>query len=280
MKLLRRVFTIVGIFFLATVGAIHFMPGMNFVEYVVPVLQISAVALIVLSAEAIRNEDNLTMHDKNILMNGFLLVVLGSSLFTAGAFVHLSQVSWSGGEIHYHADYEVLVEDNSGELQRLNLVDPSKFCSGDVQSDYMCKLNDRTGSTIYHEHNDNRIHLEGVFKNKEDATLGAYFETFNGKLTSSTMKYPTNDGLVEVSESEDSNKTLKVLVESGVADERSWKVIDNPSEYIVSPYKRGANLDNIFFIWDGNSANYVKEQLRVNNGTYRGQGLVKTGEGF
>lgn len=279
MKLLRRVFTIAGVFLLATVAAIQFLPDRNFVNYVLPVLQVSAVALVFLSAEAIRKEEYMTMHDKNVLMNGFLIVILGASFFTASAFVHLSQTSWSGGEVHYHADYEVLIEEN-GSLERLNLIDPSEFCGREVEGGYMCNLNDRTGSTKFHEHNDNRIHLEGVFKKREHATLGAYFETFNGTLTSNQLVYPTVDGVVEVSESTDSNKTLKVLVESGVADERSWKVIDNPSNYIVSPYKRGPNLDNIFIVWDSKPANYVKEQLRVNNGTYRGHGLVKAGEGF
>ncbi len=265
---------------LATVAAIQFMPSRNFVNYVLPVLQVSTVALIFLSAEAIRKEGDMTMHDKNVLMNGFLVVILGASFFTASAFVHVSQTSWSSGEIHWHADYEVLVEQD-GELERLNLIDPSNYCEGTPhESSYMCSLSDRTGTTEYHEHNDNRIHLEGVFKERDDATLSAFFETFGGKLTSSELVYPTNEETVKVSESSDDNRTLKIIVNSGVGGERGWKVVDNPSEYIVSPYKRGPNLDDIFVIYDSNSANYVKEQFRVNNGTYRGHGLVKTGEGF
>lgn len=280
MNLLRRVLAIAGVFLLGTVAAIQFLPDMNFIQYVVPVMGISSIALVVLAAESMIKEDDLTLHDKNILMSGFLVVILGTSFFTAGAFVHQSQTSWSGGEIHWHADYEVLVEEG-GELQRLNLIDPSNYCNQENRSTgALCNLNDRTGATEYHEHNDNRIHLEGVFKERSDATLSAYFETFGGKLTSSEMRYPTNEGVVTVSESNDSNRTLKIIVESGVVQERGWKVIDNPSEYVISRYKRGPTLDNIFIVFDSNSANYVKEQLRVNNGTYRGHGLVKQGEGF
>jgi hypothetical protein len=280
MKLLRRVLYVAAVFFLGTVAAIYYMPDMNFVPYVVPVMQVATVALIVLAAEAFRKEGDMTMHDKNVLMNAFIVVILGASFFTASAFVHLSQTSWSNGEIHWHADYEILAENENGELERLDLIDPGQFCQEYRDGDYMCKVNDRTGITKFHEHNDNRIHLEGVFQEREEATLAAYFSTFNGTLTSSKLRYPTNEEIVEVSESAETNNSLKIVVRSGVADERSWKVIDNPSEYVISPYKRGPNLDDIFIVWDNQSANYVKEQLRVNNGTYRGHGLVKQGEGF
>jgi hypothetical protein len=280
MNLLRRVFYVATVFFLGTVAAIQYMPTRNFVPYVVPVMQIATVALVFLTAEALRKEGDMTLHDKNVLMNAFIVVILGASFFTTAAFVHLSQTSWSGGEIHWHADYEVLVADGEGELERLDLIDPGEFCETHKEGDYMCKVNDRTGITKFHEHNDNRIHLEGIFQEREDATLAAYFETFNGTLTSSKLVYPTNDGVYKASESSDMNRTLKIIVESGVGGERGWKVIDNPSEYIISPYKRGPTLDNIFIVWDDRSANYVKEQLRVNNGTYRGHGLVKQGDGF
>lgn len=281
MNLLRRVLYIAAFFFLATVAAIQFMPEMNFVEYVLPVLGVSSIALIILTVESLIKEDDLTLHDKNILMSGFMVVILGSAFFTAGAFIHLSQTSWSNGEIHWHADYEVLVENNEGNLERLNLIDPSNFCKETPhESSYMCSLSDRTGTTKYHEHNDNRIHLEGVFKERSDATLSAYFDTFGGKLTSSGLVYPTNEGSVEISESSGDNRTLKIIVNSGVGGERGWNIINNPSEYVISPYKRGPTLDDIFIVYDSNSANYVKEQFRVNNGTYRGHGLVKTGEGF
>ncbi|MFB6116022.1 MAG: hypothetical protein ABEK10_00785 [Candidatus Nanosalina sp.] len=281
MHLLRRIAGIVLISIVATVSAIQFMPEFNFVKYVIPVLSLSGLALLLLAAESIIKEEDLTLHDKNILMSGFLVVVLGSSLFTAGAFVHQSQTSWSGGEIHWHADYEVLVENSQGELKRADLIDPSNYCKETPhESSYMCSLNDRTGTTEYHEHNDNRIHLEGVFKEREDATLSAYFETFGGKLTSREMIYPTNSGVLRVAESNKTNKTLKIIVRSGIAGERGWKIIDNPADYVISPYKRGANLDDIFIVWDDRSANYVKEQLRVNNGTYRGHGILKQGDGF
>lgn len=281
MHLFRRVAGVAFIFVIATVTAIQFMPDFNFVQYVLPVLSISGVVLLLLAAESFIKEDDLTLHDKNILMSGFIVVILGSSFFTAGAFIHQSQTSWSGGEIHWHADYEVLVENQDGELQRADLIDPSNYCSQTPhESSYMCSLSDRTGATEYHEHNDNRIHLEGVFKERKDATLSAYFETFGGKLTSSELVYPTNDGELRISETDSTNKTLKIIVRSGIAGERGWKVIDNPSEYVISPYKRGPNLDDIFVVWDDRSANYVKEQFRINNGTYRGQGLVKQGDGF
>lgn len=250
-----------------TGGAVTLFPNVDFVGYVEMVLGAGTLALLVLAGLAFLNEDGLTMKDKNLLMNGFLVAVLVPSFYTAGAFIHESQTSWSQGEIHWHADFEVIVD---GERQ--DLIDPGNFCG----SSYMCNLNDRTGSTEYHDHNDNRIHLEGVFKERDDATLSAFFETFGGTLTQEKLVMPTDDGWINVTDS--GNKTLKVIVENGVGSDRNWRFVD-PESYVISPYKQGPLLDNMFIIYDDTPREEALQDLR-GDGKYKGMGLVKTGEGF
>lgn len=290
MNVLRRILYSGFIAAVLTAVSIQMYPGIDFVSYTLPVIELGFVATLLLASLAFYREEDLTMNDKNLLMNAFLIATLVPSLYTAGAFVHQSETSWSGGEIHHHADFEVFVQ-RQGDLQALDLVNPSNFC----KKDYMCTLNDRTGSTRYHEHNDNRIHLEGVFETRNEATLAAFFDNFNGELSNTKLVYPTNDGTVSV---EEDGKELKIIVNRGTGGNRHWCVIgnevpdsqtcvnpytgepaDSPSEYIISPHKRGPSLDDIFVIYDSRNASEALQDLQK-DGKYRGKGLTKAGEGF
>lgn len=287
-------FTVAAV--VATALGIRFFPEYSFVEYVIPVLQAGFILTILLAVLAVYREDELNMKDKTVLMNGFLVAILVPSFYAAGAFMHESQTSWSGGEVHYHADFELLVDDN-GELQELNLVDPGEFCEKTShESSFMCKLNDRTGSKEYHEHNDDRIHLEGTFKNKRDASLAAFFEQFGGVLENGKLVVPTNDGVVR-KESTDGN-TLKILVHRGTGATRHWCLIgdqlpredvckdsysgepaNSPAEYVVSPHSRGPALDDIFVVYDSQPAREALIDVQEDD-KYRGKGLTKEGSGY
>jgi hypothetical protein len=297
MNVPNRVAAAVVVFVLATVAAIQYFPEINFVNHVMPIIYGGVLSTLVLASISFYREEELNLRDKNILMNGFLIAVLVPSLYTAGAFVHQSQTSWSGGEIHWHADYEVMVEENN-EYQQLNLIDPSNFCEETShESTTMCSLNDRTGSTKYHEHNDNRIHLEGIFKERDDAVLSAYFETFGGKLTNTELGYPTNERMVE--KAEGNGETLKILIKQGVGGNREWCAIEKqsnlsqedicrtsegelattPSNYVISPYKRGPTLDDIFIVYDSKPVEDALQDVRDDD-KYEGMGITKEGEGF
>ncbi|QKQ98718.1 hypothetical protein GKQ38_04295 [Candidatus Nanohaloarchaea archaeon] len=296
MNVLRRTLYSFPVAFVLTAAAIKYYPETSFTAYSTKLIGLGFIATLALGSIAFYREDDLTMHDKNVLMNAFLVAILVPSLYTAGAFLHESQTSWSGGEIHYHADYEVIVN-TSGNLHTLDLVDPTNYCSSaTTQSTLMCKLNDRTGITKYHEHNDNRIHLEGIFKEREDATLAAYFETFHGELSNTRMVYPTNNRTVEVTENADKN--LKIIVNRGTGGSRHWCIVGDqaskentcvnpytgelatsPSEYIISPHKKGPSLDDIFIIYDSSTSEQALEDLQE-DGKYQSIGLSKEGEGF
>lgn len=297
MNVPNRIAAILVASVLATVAAILYIPEANFVQHVMPILQAGLILTVGLAVVSFYREEDLTMRDKNILMNGFIIAVLVPSFYTAGAFVHQSQTSWSQGEIHWHADFEVMVEED-GVYRQLDLIDPQKFCqTTEYESTTMCALNDRTGSTRYHEHNDDRIHLEGIFKDREDATLRAFFETFDGELTNERLVFPTNNGTVE--KVEDGQKSVKILVQRGVGGNRRWCAIAergevpeddicltergdlaiNPGYYVISPYKRGPTLDNIFIVYDSKTTQEALQDVRDDD-LYEEMGLTKTGEGF
>lgn len=295
MNVLRRLifgFVTAGI---ATVAAVFLFPEYGLTQYVTHFIGAGTIVTVILTALSFHQEDNLTMHDKTMLMNGFLIAILIPSFYTAGAFVHESQTSWSKGEIHYHADFEVMVEEN-GELSELNLIDPGEYCkTATDQSTIMCKLNDRAGLTEYHEHNDDRIHLEGTFKTRDEASLRAFFQAVGGDLTNEKLIYPTNEGVVT---KQKNGGTVKILVRRGVAGNRHWCAIgenvpeeercedsfngepaNSPSEYVISPYSRGPNLDDIFVIYDSNTVEDALSDVRE-DGKYKGRGLTKEGSGY
>lgn len=276
-------------------AAITWYPDRQFADHIALSLAAGTVAVLALTAVAFHKEDTLTDRGKEILLRLFLIAVLLPTVFATAAYVHEVETSWSNGEIHWHADFEVFI---NGERQ--DLIDPGNFCGeASKESSYMCTLNDRVGITEYHEHNDMRIHLEGTFKHREEATLAAFFETFNGRLTNDELVFPTDDGTVEVSDGD--GKTLKVLVERGVGGDRRWCAIGDhgedtcishdtgepatsPADYIISPYQRNPGLDNptldtVFVIYDETPVNEALQDVRE-DGNYKGKGLLKGGEGY
>ncbi|WP_414836757.1 hypothetical protein [Candidatus Nanohalococcus occultus] len=298
MNTLRRIIYILVAGAAFTALAVELFPGADFVSKVPTVIGLGIGTLAILTGISVYLEGSLDSAEKAVLMNGFLLAVMVPTVYASGSFMHETMTSWTNGEVHYHADYEVLVEEN-GELVRTNLVNPEEFCKDTShESSYMCKINDRTGSTKYHEHNDQRIHLEGTFKTRESASLAAFFETFGGKITNEELIYPTTEGLVNITE--DGGKQIKILVKKGVGGSREWCVVGNnaakertcksygelatsPENYVVSPYTQNPSnseiLDKIFIVYDSKTAQQAWEDIREDD-KYEGFGLKKSGEGY
>ncbi len=109
----------------------------------------------------------------------FLAIVIPiafATLYLSATTVYLNVVSESGGPVHWHADYEVWA---CGE--KYELIDPTG-------------LENRVGSPTIHEHNDNRIHIEGVLFKLKEAELGEYFEKIGGEYTKEQLGLLTHDG--------------------------------------------------------------------------------------
>jgi hypothetical protein len=119
----------------------------------------------------------LTKSRSHIVFGGVVVTVLAASLFLIGSTIYLNQVSISKGPVHWHADIEIW---DCGE--EAELLDPQGF------------LSNKIGTPTLHEHNDKRIHLEGVVVEKRDASLGKFFEVIGGELTKDSLTVPTNEG--------------------------------------------------------------------------------------
>jgi hypothetical protein len=111
----------------------------------------------------------------------FLLIsvpVLAATLYSAGSTIYVNRLSETKGPVHWHTDFEIW---NCGTL--VDLKDPVGFLN-------------RIGTPTLHEHNENRIHIEGVLVHTSDASLAEFFRVIGGSLTLRSLAVPTNEGIL------------------------------------------------------------------------------------
>ncbi len=158
---------------------------------------------------------------KKMLFAGIVIPTLLATIFMVGSTLYLNFTSSSGGPVHWHADIEVWDCGN-----KLDFTDPQGFSN-------------KVGTSTFHEHNDGRMHVEGVVTNPEEASLGKFFGFIGGGLTSDEMRVPTNDGLIvrnngDLCDDGDEG-VLQVFVYKTRGNTFSQMKLDDPASYILSP---------------------------------------------
>lgn len=104
------------------------------------------------------------------------VVVLGTTFTIGGGTVYLNVNSATGGPVHWHADFEIWACGNELELR-----DPYGF------------LSNKIGTATYHEHDDKRIHVEGVpITLPYDFSLGKFMEVVGGGISNNALTVPLN----------------------------------------------------------------------------------------
>ena len=143
----------------------------------------------------------------------FTIPIIISTLYLSITTVSENIVSVTKGPVHWHADYEVWA---CGE--KLDLIDP-KFPRNKI------------GTPLLHEHNDDRIHVEGTVKNLESVSLSEYFKVIGGLLSEDNLTYQTNEKIVSYQNSQkcsdNSNGKIKVYV--------NGNKIDDYENYLIYP---------------------------------------------
>ena len=173
------------------------------------------------------------LHDraKKILFLCFALSVAAATLYLAAYTVYENVASVTQGPVHWHADYEVWICD-----KRLELIDP-RFPSNKI------------GSPLLHEHNDDRIHIEGVIDELHHVNLGSYFAAIGGGLASDELAFPSTKGRIGVKNTDACNNnpaTLKVYV--------NGKKSDDPVNYVPYPHPYVPPGDCIIILFDESNA--------------------------
>src|SRR3972149_8705986 len=116
-----------------------------------------------------------------LLFFGLIIIpTIITTLVLVGSTLYLNSVSATGGPVHWHADFEIYY---CGE--KIELADPEGFSN-------------KVGTDTFHEHNDNRIHVEGVVIDPSDVTFGTFLETVGGKVSKTSLDLPTTDSRLQV----------------------------------------------------------------------------------
>ncbi len=130
------------------------------------------VAFIFLLVFLTKNKESL----KKYFFFGIIIPVVLTSLYLAGSTIYLNQVSATKGPVHWHADFEIY---NCG--QPVDLVDPKGFSN-------------KIGTPTFHEHNDGRVHVEGVVLDMEDVSFNSFVNVIGGNISDNSLELPTSDG--------------------------------------------------------------------------------------
>jgi hypothetical protein len=118
---------------------------------------------------------------KKPLFMAIVTAIIAPSLVMTGSTIYINTISDSKGPVHWHTDVEFWV---CG--QEIELRDPYEF------------LSNKVGTSTYHEHNDKRIHLEGVVIDESyDASLEKFMKVTGGKIGRDNITIPTMPSLFE-----------------------------------------------------------------------------------
>lgn len=135
-----------------------------------------------------------------------VIVVLAVTGYLVWSTISLNIKSVTKGPVHYHADFQIW---NCGE--QIDLVDPKGF-------------DNKVGIPLFHEHNDNRIHVEGPILDYKDITLGKFFEVVGGLPLESAVECNGYPGVVQV------------FVYKTKGDTFYQEKIADYANYVLSPY--------------------------------------------
>jgi hypothetical protein len=109
------------------------------------------------------------------------ITIIIPTLLLAGSTVYINTISESKGPVHWHTDIEMWVCGQEVELRN-----PTGF------------LSNKIGTSTYHEHDDKRIHLEGVIVEKEyDASLEKFFDVTDGNIEQDSLTIAVEEQVIE-----------------------------------------------------------------------------------
>ncbi len=159
---------------------------------------------------------------KRLLFISIVLTAILPTLFLAFSTLYINALSSSNGPVHWHTDIEIWA---CG--REINLRDPKG-------------LSNKIGTNTLHEHNDKRIHLEGVVMQPADASLGKFFQVIGGLLSENSISVPVEHGVEQFTNGDTCGdaapRELQVFVYKTAGSSNYYQEkIDDPASYVISP---------------------------------------------
>jgi hypothetical protein len=161
------------------------------------------------------------MKHKKFIFIGIIIPIIIGTLFLTGGTIYKNVVSDTNGPVHWHADFEIWDCGNS-----IDIINPTG-------------LSNRVGTRLYHEHADNRVHVEGTVLELSDIDLETFFEVLGGELTKEKLVVPTNEGVLERSNGDLCNgqeSSWQVFVYKTTNGVVIQEKLDDFPHYVLSPY--------------------------------------------
>ncbi len=164
---------------------------------------------------------------KWFLFLGMVIPIIIATLYSAGSTIYLNTESASGGPVHWHTDFEIW---NCGN--KVDLKAPGGFSN-------------RIGTALFHEHGDNRIHIEGVISDTRQVALNYFFAVVGGHLSNDHLVVPTDEGMSEMENGNycqgQKGKLQAFLYRVKNPEEtKDWiyeqEKIENIASYVPAPY--------------------------------------------
>lgn len=193
-------------------------------SYSMKIGMIGTIALLFFVILAVIFEQGRIRYSKTILFLCIVLSVILPTFYFIGSTVYINSVSSSRGPVHWHADIEVFA---CGE--ELDFLDPKG-------------LSNKVGAAALHEHNDKKIHLEGVVVAPQDASLGKFFSVIGGALNNRLLAVPTERSVqtfINGAACPDGTPGfVQVFVYSTKDGSYTQEKISNPESYIIAPHSQ------------------------------------------
>ena len=157
---------------------------------------------------------------KVFFFGGIVLTILANTIYLVGSTIYLNQQSATGGPVHWHADYQIW---NCGK--QIELKDPEGFSN-------------KVGTEVVHEHNDNRMHIEGVILDLDDSSPHHFFESLGGGMSDTHLTIPTEEGIVTMKNGQSCPDgkpgSLQVFVYQTINNVLTQKKLQNPQNYQIT----------------------------------------------
>ena len=197
-----------------------------------------AFILVLLIATTLFKKKLKEVHKKIIYILVFIVTV-AITFYLVGATIYTNVISETKGPVHWHADYEVWVCE-----EEFRLPPPRGFTN-------------RIGTETFHDHGDNRIHVEGILLKREHASLGTFFAVVGGLLTEDEIIFPTSSGIVRKHDGDLCNgKPGKLYVFV------NGELISNPDDYVIAPYETIPPGDTIKFVFSSKSLEEIDPYIK------------------
>lgn len=173
---------------------------------------------------------------KYLLFGAIALISIATTLYLAGSTIYLNQVSVTSGPVHWHADFEIW---HCG--RQINIEDPKGFSN-------------KVGTEVVHEHNDNRMHFEGVLLELHDASIGHFFEALGGSMNNKQLTIPSENGVKTYKDgdicSDGTQASMQVFVYQTKDKTFIQKKLEDPQNYVISPHSQVPPGDCIIIEFD------------------------------